>query len=484
MPSADPEELANRRRARDDPLRLMERRAIEAEEQVENLERTVRRKMNEINNLERLVKEKQQEIRRQQLRAAVLSAALEQKAGAVQPLLGRAAKRSREADIVRALMQSRVKYEDMADVCALVLRFGGPGRESLLNDLEDSPSFASYLKEIRFQRDLETADHLQRTVFSAVKWDLLRFAFPLSWRDINIGRIAFKFDHNARDKSGKLLGRQRQMMMTDSTVPAPELFPAGEMKALEQRKLDGAPVNEQHEDHRGAEVSDVDWWIEKAIVHAKTSKQGGLTTEGRSLTDRIWVILTFDGAGCTDAETAVRLAVFVASCKRLNQSPNNIFNLVAYKEKERAEDVLTLKVRFANVRPQLCRIYSTGQLAPGGKPNGRFVWLGFTGDKPSLCHGLSRGPFSCDAAFSPHCLCPGHDIFKLDHEYASHYGAITFEQRVAWAHVPLHEALGQPEPEGEWWVDCCCCKRVSDASGGLHQIFLTKSPSHLYLISP
>ena len=39
MPSADPEELANRRRARDDPLRLMERRAIEAEEQVGRAEK-------------------------------------------------------------------------------------------------------------------------------------------------------------------------------------------------------------------------------------------------------------------------------------------------------------------------------------------------------------------------------------------------------------------------------------------------------------
>ena len=82
-----------------------------------------------------------------QLRAAkernsVLAAALEQKAGtAVESLDGRSSKRTREADIVRALMQSRLLTEDIADVCALVLRFAGPDRTSILEDLEDSPSF-------------------------------------------------------------------------------------------------------------------------------------------------------------------------------------------------------------------------------------------------------------------------------------------------------------------------------------------------------
>ena len=424
----------------------------------------IQTKKNAINSLNNKIGELETQLRAAKERNSVLAAALEQKAGtAVESLDGRSSKRTREADIVRALMQSRLLTEDIADVCALVLRFAGPDRTSILEDLEDSPSFQPYLKKLRYMRDLEVAEHLTTKVFTEKKWELLRLACTWSWRDCNIGRITFRNNHDQRNKKtgNRVKGRARQMLMDDSDVPVPDLFPTELMRGLEQRVLAGAPVNEQHEDHRGAEVSDVSWWIEHAIVAAKTSKQGGLTTEGRSPADRIWVIVTFDGAGLTDDDSCVRLAFSIASVRRLNQSPNCVYNLVAFRAKEHGEHILSIKVRFGRVRLQLAQIYANqGQLSPGGEPNGRYIWIGFTGDKPALCHGLARAGFQSDAAL-PHCMCPGADIFKLNHDHLSHYGNITMEQRAAWSHTPMHEVLGQPEPAGEWFIDCSCCKRVS-----------------------
>ena len=40
-------------------------------------------------------------------------------------------------------------------------------------------------------------------------------------------------------------------------MPAPDPFPTELMRGLEQRVLADAPVNKQHKDCRGAEVSDV-----------------------------------------------------------------------------------------------------------------------------------------------------------------------------------------------------------------------------------
>ena len=250
----------------------------------------IQTKKNAINSLNNKIGELETQLHAAKERNSILSAALEQKAGtAVESLEGRSSKRTREADIIRALMQSRLLTEDIADVCALVMRFAGPERTSVLEDLEDSPSFQPYLKTLRYMRDLEVAQHLTTKVFSEKKWELLRLACTWSWRDCNIGRITFRYDHDMRDKkTGKRVkGRARQMLMDDSDVPVPDLFPTELMRGLEQRVLAGAPVNEQHEDHRGAEVSDVSWWIEHAIVAAKTSKQGGLTTEWRSPADRI-----------------------------------------------------------------------------------------------------------------------------------------------------------------------------------------------------
>ena len=102
----------------------------------------IQTKKNAINSLNNKIGELETQLRAAKERNSVLAAALEQKAGtAVESLDGRSSKRTREADIVRALMQSRLLTEDIADVCALVLRFAGPDRTSILEDLEDSPSF-------------------------------------------------------------------------------------------------------------------------------------------------------------------------------------------------------------------------------------------------------------------------------------------------------------------------------------------------------
>ena len=143
-------------------------------------------------------------------------------------------------------------------------------------------------------------------------------------------------------------------------------------------------------------MTDVDWWIMFAILQSINSQQGGMATKGTSMATAHWIIITFDGAGCTDHDSGVRLAIFCGSVKLLNQSPNSIYNLVTYRAADHAEHLVTLNARFAGVRPALCRcatpgplrspspshaccvcnrLYSDGELRPKGKASGVFQTL-------------------------------------------------------------------------------------------------------------
>ena len=87
-----------------------------------------------------------------------------------------------------------------------------------------------------------------------------------------------------------------------------------------------------------------------------------MATLGTSMATAHWIIITFDGAGCTDHDSGVRLAIFCGSVKLLNQSPNSIYNLVTYRAADHAEHLVTLNARFSGVRPALCRCATRGPL--------------------------------------------------------------------------------------------------------------------------
>ena len=183
-PRVSDADKATRTRLRDDPVRQAEMRAAEAIRVADGLRADLIKANQYVTSAGTVERELRRQLRSAQLRAQIYAIALEQSSGTPLPLESRAAKRTREADIIRNLMQARLCYEDMADVCALVLRFAGPGRTSLLDDLEHSPSFQPCLKQLNETRDRDVAHHLATRVYPATKWEMLRLAIPLSWRDM------------------------------------------------------------------------------------------------------------------------------------------------------------------------------------------------------------------------------------------------------------------------------------------------------------
>ena len=80
------------------------------------------------------------------------------------------------------------------------------------------------------------------------------------------------------------------------------------------------------------------------------------------------------------------------------------------------------------------------------------VKLLLVADKPALCHVLGRRSFAHDY-FSPHCRCSEKkgQLNDFSRNPLTHYDDISFKERCALALVPLHEALGLPEP-ADWTV--------------------------------
>lgn len=124
------------------------------------------------------------------------------------------------------------------------------------------------------------------------------------------------------------------------------------------------------------------------------------------------------------------------------------------KEGKSSEGWHTVRARTTQIWPQMCQIYAEdGQLrGDDGKPSGTYIQFVLTADKPALCKILGRRTFSHDC-FSPCCACSesAGNFYDMSHDPLTHYGTMTFEKRCSLALVPLHEALGQPEPE-DWKI--------------------------------
>ena len=235
------------------------------------------------------------------------------------------------------------------------------------------------------------------------------------------------------------------MLAPDSNQPFPDVFNLKEMRAWETKKLSGAAGNVGQEDGRGSECTSVDWCILHALKAAENSSMGGMATAG-TREDPHLIMLTGDGAGLTEADSGVRIAVFVGSVRNLNQSTHAIYNLVFYKASSDAESYETIMARSAGIRPSLCRLYSDGQLMlENGAPSGIFIKLILTSDKPFLMKALGRRNMN-HHYFSHSCGCGDEDVYTLDFDLLTHYTGVTFEERCQRALVPLWEALGQLEP--------------------------------------
>ena len=205
-----------------------------------------------------------------------------------------------------------------------------------------------------------------------------------------------KFDHSKHTADGKRV-RWRERMHEGSSVYAPPIFPVGPMRALKDAEL-LSPIPEEDEeserdavlpmpdrvhaqqaDGKAAELRDVPGAILRVLDRARGGSCGGMATDGKTEATAHQLCVTMDGAGITHDENGVRVALFPGSVELMNQSSNQILDLVFYKAGGMAEDYYVLLARCASVRTQLCEIYKAGgtfREASGSAPR-EFVHVKF-----------------------------------------------------------------------------------------------------------
>lgn len=125
-------------------------------------------------------------------------------------------------------------------------------------------------------------------------------------------------------------------MAADSRVPAPELFDLLGIMQVEQEEMKktGVELTDALGGYRCASVTGlygVDQAILNAIKATEQSRTGGMATMGDCV-DRAHIIcITGDGANLTHGSTGVRVAFFCGSTEFLNQSSNDVTDLVMYQ---------------------------------------------------------------------------------------------------------------------------------------------------------
>ena len=174
----------------------------------------------------------------------------------------------------------------------------------------------------------------------------------------------------------------------------------------------------------------------------------------------------------SDAFSGVRLVVFPGSTEGLNQSSLDVTNLLFYKESKKAEDYLILAARLAPLLPDFRRLYRDPELIVDGTRTGIYVRLVLTADKPFIRHALGLLSHNADAFGRPYCDCHDAQLYDFTKDKRTHYGdgTLPFEMLCARAHIPVWQALGEPEPQS-WSMTCDCCDTTwSSSDGGLDRL--------------
>ena len=107
-----------------------------------------------------------------------------------------------------------------------------------------------------------------------------------------------------------------------------------------------------------------------------------------------------------------------------------------------------------------------------------YVELCLVADKPFIRHVCGLLSHNADGFGSPFCGCCDIDLFNFSMSKLDHYGKITFKILCNRAHVPLWQALDQPEPE-HWCFTCDCCNEVSPAAVPFCSYYFTLSAIHM-----
>ena len=388
-------------------------------------------------------------------------AALMEEQGRVQFMARNSSQFFREVNVLRAKL-GRWDKRNWAELVVSALK--GPRDGSQLDytmDVRDCESFQGALKEIHRQRDEECCEWLQTHAFRMEKQLLGKMSHRKSNRRMFWENSLYKFDHSSRDAEGAPI-RKREMMAADSTVRAPELYnPKAVLAAIREEETNesGEDRHVESEDRLGAEVRDVEATIVKIIDSAEVSACGGWASKGTA-DDPHWLMESMDGAGLSHAASGVRIVLFAGSVRKLNQSRHGVHNLAAYQATSYAEDHGVLMARCAFIRPQLCRIFKSGYVA---RADGTKIYVKFmlSADKSGICHLMGTRNMNYDA-FGTQCDCKDSkdEMYDLTKDPLTHYDHLTFAKRVGRAHVAMHEALEEAEPE-EWCVECDVCGSIS-----------------------
>ena len=75
----------------------------------------------------------------------------------------------------------------------------------------------------------------------------------------------------------------------------------------------------------------------------------------------------------------------------MNQSPNNVYDLLFFKEAKQAEHYLTIAKYYVQLGIDMGRLYgdgTCGELCPEGVPSGVFIKFILVSDKPFIRHEL------------------------------------------------------------------------------------------------
>ena len=340
--------------------------------------------------------------------------------------------------------------DNLADLMGNALATLVPGTD-LRPGIAHAGSWHKTLDEIREDTLRESRKWLMEHAFRPAKFVLSKYALKMSGRAFSWMHGLFKYDYSARDAEGNRKPA-REMMAEGSKVPAPTIFPVKEVATIvaselvdpDTHRVDA--INVQHPDHKGAERRDVRNAVLEAIGRAAVSGCGGWATLGTVASPHL-MLLSMDGAGLTSGtgESGVRVTLQPCSVQHMNQSVNAVINLAFFKESSHAESYDTLYARTEHVRPQLTRIYDDGFVVDD---TGKNIYVRFVlaADKVGMCHVLGRMNQNYDI-FGIYCDCANKDLYKLNYNYLTHYGDISYEKRCGRAHVPMWEALGRPEPK-------------------------------------
>ena len=218
--------------------------------------------------------------------------------------------------------------KDLPCLFLKVLKWLSDSTIDLRMKLREYNEFKPILAVIHAERDASSAKYLRENVYNDEAFGLLRLCVNLSKRECGLVQQSFKYRRDALNQ------RRRTRMNSDSATPAPELFPLLGIDRVEKaaEKSSGVEMEEQT-DRRGANVSGpfgVDQCLFNSIEATKKDRTGGMATKGDK-DDPHLMNITGDGAGLSAAFTGVRVSVFPGTTEMLNQSSNDVTDLLIFQ---------------------------------------------------------------------------------------------------------------------------------------------------------